>query len=104
MKQPAERRSTVVIVEDDLELSRMASDMVEECGLRAVLARFADIALSDSIDGIALALTTAERYPWISICVTTGNSAVRPDVLPRKVRFISKPWRAAEVLAFLEGG
>ncbi len=123
MKQPAERRSTVVIVEDDLELSRMASDMVEECGLKAVayvsgqeahdhlaahaedvLALFADIALSDSIDGIALALTTAERYPWISICVTTGNSAVRPDVLPRKVRFISKPWRAAEVLAFLEGG
>ena len=116
------RRSTVMIVEDDLELSRMARDMVEECGLKAfecatgqaahdhltahaddVLALFADITLGDSIDGIALALTTAERYPWISICVTSGQSTLRPEVLPLKVRFISKPWRAAEVLAFVEG-
>jgi two-component system, response regulator PdtaR len=111
-----------MIVEDDVELSRMARDMVEECGLSAfecasgqaahdylqqhaddVLALFADVSLNDSIDGIALALTTAERYPWIRICVTSGLSAVRPDVLPQKVRFISKPWRAAEVLAFVEG-
>ena len=122
MTQKTERRSTVMIVEDDLELSRMARDMVEECGLNAfecvtgqaahdhltanaddVLALFADITLGDSIDGIALALTTAERYPWISICVTSGRSATRPEALPRKVRFISKPWRAAEVLAFFEG-
>ena len=122
MTQKTERRSTVMIVEDDLELSRMARDMVEECGLNAfecatgqaahdhldanaddVLALFADITLRDSIDGIALALTTAERYPWISICVTSGQSTLRPEVLPQKVRFISKPWRAAEVLAFMEG-
>lgn len=119
---PSPRRSTVMIVEDDVDLSRMARDMVEECGLKAVecttgqaahdhltehagdvLALFADIRLGDSIDGISLALTTAERYPWISICVTSGMSEVRPDVLPQKVRFISKPWRAAEVLAFVEG-
>ena len=122
MTTQTDRRSSVVIVEDDIELSRMARDMVEECGLQAfecatgqaahdhlaanaddVLALFADITLGDSIDGIALALTTAERYPWISICVTSGRSATRPEALPRKVRFISKPWRAAEVLAFFEG-
>ena len=122
MTQKADRRSTVMIVEDDAELSRMARDMVEECGLDAfecatgqaahdhltahadaVLALFADIGLRDSIDGVALALTTAERYPWIRICVTSGQSALRPEVLPQKVRFISKPWRAAEVLAFVEG-
>ena len=122
MIQKTERRSTVMIVEDDLELSRMARDMVEECGLKAiecttgqaahdhlatnaddVRALFADITLRDSIDGVALALTTAERYPWISICVTSGQSDQRPEGLPRKARFISKPWRAAEVLAFVEG-
>ena len=122
MTTRTDRRSTVVIVEDDIELSRMARDMVEECGLRAfefdtgqaahdhlaanaadVLALFADIGLRDSIDGVALALTTAERYPWISICVTSGSSATRPDALPHKARFISKPWRAAEVLAFVQG-
>ena len=122
MTTQTDRRSSVVIVEDDIELSRMARDMVEECGLTAfafdtgqaahdhltanaadVLALFADIGLRDSIDGVALALTTAERYPWISICVTSGNSATRPDALPHKVRFISKPWRAAEVLAFVQG-
>ena len=116
------KRSVVMIVEDDPELSEMARDMVEECGLVAfecatgqaahdylaaeadgVLALFADVSLEDSIDGVALALTTAERYPWISICVTSGASATRPEVLPTKVRFISKPWRAAEVLAFVEG-
>ncbi len=122
MTHETPRRSTVVIVEDDADLSRMARDMVEECGLvpvecatgqaahdhlsrdaTNVLALFTDISLSDSIDGVALALTTAERYPWISICVTSGLSTVRPEVLPQKVRFISKPWRAAEVLAFVEG-
>lgn len=100
----------------------MVRDMVEECGLAAfactsgqaahdrltrdpddVLALFADIGLDGSIDGIALALTTAERYPWISICVTSGQSGSRPDVLPRKARYLAKPWRAAEVLAFIEG-
>ena len=122
MTQTSERRSTILIVEDDVALSRMARDMVEECGLTAVecttgqaahdhlttkaddvLALFADIGLDDSIDGVALALTTAERYPWIRICVTSGQSASRPDVLPPKVRFIAKPWRAVEVLAFVEG-
>ena len=122
MTQPNHGRTTVLIVEDDLGLSRMACDMVEECGLKAVectsgqaahdhlaahadevRALFADIGLTDSIDGIALALTTAERYPWIRICVTSGQSDVRPEELPRKARFISKPWRAAEVLAFVEG-
>ena len=122
MNHPIESRTVVLIVEDDLGLSRMARDMVEECGLVAVecasgqaaheelaaradeiRALFADITLNDSIDGVALALTTAERYPWISICVTSGQSTTRPDVLPQKVRFISKPWRAAEVLAFVEG-
>ena len=123
MNQPVQRRETVLIVEDDPGLSRMARDMVEECGLKAVecasgqaahdhlaahaeevRALFADIGLIDSIDGVALALTTAERYPWIRICVTSGQSDVRPEALPRKARFISKPWRAAEVLAFVEGG
>lgn len=122
MNQTTVTRTTVLIVEDDLELSRMARDMVEECGLEAlectsgqaahdqlaarahdIRALFTDVALGDSIDGVALALTTAERYPWISICVTSGQSATRPDALPLKVRFISKPWRAAEVLAFVEG-
>ena len=94
MTQTSERRSTVLIVEDDVALSRMARDMVEECGLTAVecttgqaahdhlttkaddvLALFADIGLDDSIDGVALALTTAERYTWIRICVTSRQSA-----------------------------
>lgn len=122
MTEQADRRSTVVIVEDEAELLSMACDMVEECGLvpvpcatgqaahdhlaahaADVRALFADITLTDSIDGIALAITTAERYPWISICVTSGLSDERPEVLPPKVRYISKPWRAAEVLAFVEG-
>lgn len=122
MTQTSEHRTLVLIVEDDPALSRMARDMVEESGLEAVecasgqaahdtlaarareiRALFADIGLGDSIDGIALALTTAERYPWISICVTSGRTATRPEVLPQKARFISKPWRAAEVLAFVEG-
>jgi DNA-binding NtrC family response regulator len=122
MTQPADRRSTVVIAEDEADLLSMVSDMVEECGLvpvpcatgqaahdhlaahaADVRALFADIKLRDSIDGVALALTTAERYPWIGICVTSGTCAARPAVLPQKVRFLAKPWRAAEVLAFIEG-
>ena len=122
MTQQAIRRCTVLIVEDDEELSSMACDMVDECGLipfpcatgqaahdhlaanaADVRALFTDITLGDSIDGVALALTTAERYPWISICVTSGLFTMRPEVLPHKVRFISKPWRAAEILAFVEG-
>ena len=109
-----------MVVEDDPILAEMACEMIEECGLSSytadtgaaayayleshaaeVASLFVDIGLRDSIDGIALAITTAADYPDIRICVTSGRSTARPPELPSTVRYLPKPWRALEVMDFM---
>ena len=113
--------SVVLIVEDDALLAEMALEMVEEAGLPAVAvdsvdaaldylkehadsvaAMFSDVRLKGSLNGVELAAFVAVRWPTISICVTSGVALERPFRLPRNARFMPKPWKAAEVIAFVE--
>lgn len=113
-------RTIIMVVEDDAALSSMACEMVEECKLEPfacdsgnvaygylkthadqVVAMFVDIGLRDSIDGIALAITTNADCPRIRICVTFGQTKTRPAGLLASVKFVPKPWRALEVLDFV---
>ena len=121
MNQTTVTRTTVLIVEDDALLAEMALEMVEEAGLAAVAvdsvdaaldylkenaervsAMFSDVRLKGSLNGVELAAFVAVRWPTISICVTSGVALERPFRLPRNARFMPKPWKAAEVIAFVE--
>ena len=113
--------SVVLIVEDDPLLAGIALDMVEEAGLPAVAvdsvdaaldylkesadgvaAMFSDVRLKGPLNGVELAAFVAVRWPTIAICVTSGVALERPYRLPRNARFMPKPWKAEEVIAFVE--
>ena len=116
-----EKPSTVLIVEDDALLAEMALEMIEAAGLPAVAvdsvdaaldylkqhahrvaAMFSDVRLRGSLNGVELAAFVAVRWPTISICVTSGIALDRPYRLPRNARFMPKPWKALEVISFVE--
>ncbi len=116
-----EKPSVVLIVEDDPLLAEMALEMIEEAGLAAVAvdsvdaaldylkehaarvsAMFSDVRLKGPLNGVELAAFVAVRWPTIAICVTSGVALERPYRLPRNARFMPKPWKAIEVISFVE--
>lgn len=116
-----EKPSVVLIVEDDALLAEMALEMIGEAGMPAVAvdsvdaaldylkehadsvtAMFSDVRLRGPLNGVELAAFVAVRWPTISICVTSGVALERPYRLPRNARFMPKPWKASEVLSFVE--
>ncbi len=116
-----EKTSVVLIVEDDALLAEMALDMIQEAGLPAVAvdsvdaaleylrensarvsAMFSDVRLKGQLNGVELAAFVAVRWPEIAICVTSGVALERPYRLPKNARFMPKPWKALEVISFVE--
>ena len=116
-----EKPSVVLIVEDDAILAEMASEMVEEAGLPAVsvdsvdaaldylkenagkvAAMFSDVRLKGPLNGVELAAFVAIRWPEIAICITSGVALERPYRLPKNARFMPKPWKAPDVISFVE--
>lgn len=116
-----EKPSVVLIVEDDALLAEMALKMIGEAGTPAVAvdsvdaaldylkehadsvtAMFSDVRLRGPLNGVELAAFVAVRWPAISICVTSGVALERPYRLPRNAKFMPKPWKASEVLSFVE--
>ena len=116
-----EKPSVVLIVEDDALLAEMALEMIEEAGLPAVAvdsvdaaldylkenagnvaAMFSDVRLKGPLNGVELAAFVAVRWPEIAICVTSGVALERPYRLPKNARFMPKPWKALEVISFVE--
>ena len=113
----------VLVVEDDPTLRMDAAAMLEDAGLEVVQLETGDSALSyvleqsDSVgavfsdvqmpgdtDGLDLAAYIAANWPSITIVLTSGHVHPKQDRdLPGNIRFVSKPWVPAEVLAALTG-
>ena len=106
-----------LIVEDDPALRELGAALLEETEMRviecedaekamAVLAQegenvalvFADIRLPGLLDGVDLARRIKAVWPHVSIVVTSGYSARRPDALPDNIAYMPKPWLALDVL------
>ncbi len=110
-----------LIVEDDPDLRELGAALLEETDLRvvecvdaeeamAVMARegdnvalvFADVRLPGVLDGIDLARRVKALWPHVSMVVTSGYAARRPDKLPDTVAYMPKPWLALDVLVQAE--
>ncbi|WEZ85089.1 response regulator [Rhizobium sp. 32-5/1] len=59
---------------------------------------FTDIDMPGSIDGLKLATAVRDRWPPISIIVTSGHRQMSDDTLPITGRFFAKPYDAARVI------
>jgi PAS domain S-box-containing protein len=87
-------RQTILVVEDNADVRRVAVSLLEQLGYRTmevetasaaldILAAgkhvdlvFSDVVLPGQADGLALAHTLAERYPHIPVVLTTGYTRV----------------------------
>lgn len=109
-------RYAALVVEDDPLLLMDAMDLVEEAGLRAYGARdaaeairfleqhdeirvmFTDVQMPGSMDGLHLARAVRERWPPVTIIVTSGRIKVTKEDMPENGVFFAKPYLPATIV------
>ena len=119
MNPTIEPRKVVLVVEDEPILRMMAVDLVEDAGFEAVEAAdateaiailerrtdirvvFSDIDMPHGLDGMKLAALIRKRWPPIELVLTSGKMPPRPEDLPERGVFFSKPYQGREVVATL---
>jgi CheY-like chemotaxis protein len=119
MGTPATSRPVILIVEDDFLLRMNAAEMIGDSGFDVVEAAsadeaiailearpdihvvFTDIQMPGSMDGLKLARFVRGRWPPIKIVATSGFVRVGADELPEGSRFLTKPYRPAQIVATL---
>jgi CheY-like chemotaxis protein len=113
----ATKRRVILVVEDEFLLRMNAAEMIGEAGFDVVEAGnadeaiailearpdiyvvFTDIQMPGSMDGLKLARFVRGRWPPIKIVATSGFVSVGIDDLPEGSRFLTKPYRPAQIIA-----
>ena len=104
-------RPIVLVVEDEPLLRFHAVDLIEAAGFDVIEAAdadraiailmsrfdvkivFTDIDMPGSMDGLKLAAAVRDRWPPIEIIITSGYATLRPDDIPARGFFFTKPYR-----------
>ncbi len=112
--------ATVLIVDDEDLVRMVGSDILQEGGFRVVeaadatealrclesgtevLLLFTDVNMPGTPDGLGLAKLVSDRWPQVKILVASGNVRPGPGDLPREGLFLSKPYRADDLLAMVD--
>jgi CheY-like chemotaxis protein len=121
MVSKTDRRPVAILVVDLDQVVRMVTtDMLEDAGYRALeagdaqeavdlLERHGDVrlmitgyTLPGQIDGIRLAHLVHDRWPSISIIITSGGLSRTEDELPAGARLVRKPYRFDDLLDEIE--
>ena len=110
---------TVLIVEDEELVRMVGSDILELGGYRVVEAAnaaealqhlegetevmvlFTDVNMPGTPDGLGLAKLVSSRWPHVKILVASGNVKPQAGELPESGLFLSKPYRADDLLAIV---
>ncbi|RDJ05598.1 response regulator [Rhizobium grahamii] len=119
MKQESldpEPADAILVVEPDIELYSHMAAQIRSAGLSAISARNAaealgllgqraDIALVFTavnmpglIDGVALAVRVHRERPDLAIVITSAVVNLRQSTLPRRCRFLRKPYEPEEAI------
>jgi DNA-binding NtrC family response regulator len=106
-------------VEDEALIRLNAMAMVEEAGFEPIEASdadqavrvlesrddvravFTDVHMPGSMDGLGLAHVVAGRWPAVVLLLTSGKTEIAQSELPRRTRFIRKPYLTSEVETLL---
>lgn len=116
----------VLVVEDDMLVRMISSDILTDAGFRVFEAHdaqeavtllhartdvkvvFTDWNMPGEIDGMGLARVVGRLWPDVGIIVTSGKLYPAPGELPAGTRFLKKPFRPSalieEVEAMVQGG
>ena len=107
---------TVLLVEDEILVRMFGFDLLTEGGFAVIEAAsghaavivlesrsdigvlFTDINMPGSLDGLALARLTHERWPHIGLLIASGKVRPHPHEMPPNGCFISKPFLPAAVV------
>jgi CheY-like chemotaxis protein len=112
----AKGRRTILVVEDDPLIRFHVSDILGQAGFEvmgssdgaqalAVVAQrsdvgvvVSDVVMPGNIDGFELARRIRKKWPRIGIVLVSGRKIPSTGEVPRQVRFLVKPVRAATLL------
>lgn len=116
MSAPAAQRKTIMVVEDNVELRFLVSEVLRAEGFRVIEAStvdealaflrtpnevvalvFSDIVMPGKMDGVAFAELLQREYPGVCIILTSGK--VAPEAVPPNIRMIKKPYFLARVVS-----
>lgn len=113
---PNDKRTLVLIVEDEALVRMYGCDVLEHAGFEVLEAGtadeavallekhddvhllFSDIDMPGSMDGLELAELVHTRWPKIGLLMTSGHRSPSERSIPDDGKFIPKPWRESDVL------
>jgi CheY-like chemotaxis protein len=85
----------------DCDSAETALEIMEKRG-NDIAILFSDIDLAGSLNGVQLAQTIATRWPHVKLIVTSGGPRVQLQRLPKKARFMPKPYEAMDLIVAVE--
>jgi CheY-like chemotaxis protein len=105
----SEERPLVLVVEDEVLVRMMISDLLQEAGFKTVEAADPAEALAilearedvsvlvtdvnmPGLDGLALSRHVSANWPKIEIIISSGRIRPAPSEIPERATFIAKPW------------
>jgi len=109
-------KPTILIVDDEDLVRMVGSDILERGGYRVleaanasealrclecgteVMVLFTDVQMPGTPDGLGLARLVHDRWPQVKILIASGRAAPEPGELPDEGLFLSKPYRADDLL------
>jgi CheY-like chemotaxis protein len=114
-------RYAVLVVEDDALVRAEAFDLCEEAGFTVYEAKnadqairqlelhseirvlFTDVEMPGTMDGLKLARAVRDRWPPVTIMVTSGRTKVTKEDMPENGLFFSKPYPPDAIINALNG-
>ena len=117
MNNYSDDNPVVLLVEDELLVRMAAADDLQDAGFHVLEAANADVALAvletcsdnvqvlftdidmpGSMNGLDLAESVQQRWPHISLLISSAYHKPHPEQIPDEGRFVPKPYSSEDVV------